>query len=104
MIAAIQLYKMTDIRVDNLTAPVDVAEYLFRRLHEIGVRSVHGVPGDYNLVALDYLPKANLRWVGSVNELNAGPYSGIRPLIEANDLVLQRTPRTVMLASTLLAL
>ncbi|KAM3517399.1 hypothetical protein NHJ13051_009021 [Beauveria bassiana] len=62
---------MTDIRVNNLKAPVDVAEYLFHRLYEIGVRSVHGVPGDYNLVALDYLPKANLKWIGSVNELNA---------------------------------
>ncbi|OAA73789.1 pyruvate decarboxylase [Cordyceps fumosorosea ARSEF 2679] len=62
---------MADIRVKNLKAPVDVAEYLFRRLHQVGVRSVHGVPGDYNLVALDYLPKAGLKWVGSVNELNA---------------------------------
>jgi TPP-dependent 2-oxoacid decarboxylase len=25
-------------------------------------------------VALDYLPKAGLSWVGSVNELNAGMY------------------------------
>lgn len=33
---------------------------------------MHGVPGDYNLVALDYVPKAGLRWVGNVNELNAG--------------------------------
>ncbi|KAK5995784.1 Pyruvate decarboxylase [Cladobotryum mycophilum] len=62
---------MADIRVQNLEQPIDVAEYLFRRLHEIGVRSVHGVPGDYNLVALDYLPKCGLKWVGSVNELNA---------------------------------
>jgi pyruvate decarboxylase len=62
---------MADIRVQNLEQPVDVAEYLFRRLHEIGVRSVHGVPGDFNLVALDYLPNAGLKWVGSVNELNA---------------------------------
>ncbi|KAM3497481.1 hypothetical protein MY10362_009172 [Beauveria mimosiformis] len=62
---------MTDIRVSNLKAPVDVAKYLFHRLYEIGVRSVHGVPGDYNLVALDYLPEANLKWIGSVNELNA---------------------------------
>lgn len=62
---------MTDIRVKNLKQPVDVVEYLFRRLHEVGVRSVHGVPGDFNLVALDYLPKAGLKWVGSVNELNA---------------------------------
>jgi pyruvate decarboxylase len=62
------------IREQSLSQPVDVAEYLFRRLHQIGVRSVHGLPGDYNLVALDYLPKAGLQWVGSVNELNAGMY------------------------------
>lgn len=62
----------SDIRTQSLKQPVDVAEYLFTRLHQIGVRSVHGVPGDYNLVALDYLAPAKLKWVGSVNELNAG--------------------------------
>lgn len=83
----------SDIRSSELKDPVDVAEYLFRRLHEVGVRSVHGVPGDYNLVrdfwsfrssgriiwvdclrqvALDYIPKVGLSWVGNVNELNAG--------------------------------
>ena len=30
------------------------------------------MPGDYNLVALDYLPNAGLEWVGNCNELNAG--------------------------------
>ncbi|KAK4216375.1 pyruvate decarboxylase [Rhypophila decipiens] len=60
-----------DIRTQSLTKPVTVAEYLFKRLHQIGIRSVHGLPGDFNLVALDYLPKAGLQWVGSVNELNA---------------------------------
>ncbi|OLN94353.1 Pyruvate decarboxylase [Colletotrichum chlorophyti] len=63
---------MTDIRTQGLKEPIGVAEYLFKRLHEVGVRSVHGLPGDFNLVALDYLPKCNLKWVGSVNELNAG--------------------------------
>lgn len=47
-------------------------QYLFRRLHEVGVRSIHGLPGDYNLVALDYIPKVGLHWVGNCNELNAG--------------------------------
>lgn len=61
----------TDIRTQDLKKPVNVAEYLFARLHQVGVRSVHGLPGDYNLVALDYLPSAGLKWVGSVNELNA---------------------------------
>ncbi|KAI6088248.1 pyruvate decarboxylase [Hypoxylon rubiginosum] len=54
-----------------LSKPVDVAEYLFTRLHQLGIRSVHGLPGDFNLVALDYLPKAGLKWVGNCNELNA---------------------------------
>jgi pyruvate decarboxylase len=63
-----------NIRVQNLEQPMDVAEYLFRRLHEIGIRSIHGLPGDYNLLALDYLPAVGLRWVGSVNELNAGEF------------------------------
>ncbi|KAI1082622.1 pyruvate decarboxylase [Whalleya microplaca] len=62
---------MGDIRTRNLKKPVDVATYLFARLHQIGIRSVHGLPGDYNLVALDYLPEAGLQWVGNCNELNA---------------------------------
>lgn len=65
---------MADIRVASLKSPIDVAEYLFTRLHQIGVRSIHGVPGDYNLVALDYIDKAGMKWVGNVNELNAGKY------------------------------
>lgn len=62
---------MSNIRASELQEPVDVAEYLFRRLNQLGVKSIHGVPGDFNLVALDYIPKEGLKWVGSVNELNA---------------------------------
>lgn len=61
-----------DLRSQQVKNPIDVAEYLFRRLKEVGVESVHGVPGDYNLVALDYIPKNGLKWVGNCNELNAG--------------------------------
>lgn len=32
------------------TDTVELVEYLFRRLHQLGIRSVHGVPGDYNLL------------------------------------------------------
>ncbi|KKA26570.1 hypothetical protein TD95_005228 [Thielaviopsis punctulata] len=52
--------------------PVKLAEYLFERLKQLGVKSVHGLPGDFNLVALDYLVDSGLKWVGNVNELNAG--------------------------------
>lgn len=34
-----------DIATRELREPVDIAEYLFRRLHQVGIRSVHGVPG-----------------------------------------------------------
>ncbi|KAF4123734.1 pyruvate decarboxylase [Geosmithia morbida] len=51
---------------------VKVAEYLFRRLSQLGVGSVHGVPGDFNLTLLDHVKPAGLVWVGSTNELNAG--------------------------------
>ncbi|KAI7778364.1 pyruvate decarboxylase protein [Diaporthe eres] len=62
----------TDYRLDSLEEPVDVAKYLFRRLHQVGIKSVHGLPGDYNLASLDYVSECGLRWVGNVNELNAG--------------------------------
>ncbi|KAH7085660.1 thiamine diphosphate-binding protein [Paraphoma chrysanthemicola] len=61
-----------DLRSQEIKNPIDVAEYLFQRLKQVGVESVHGVPGDYNLVALDYIPKVGLKWVGNCNELNAG--------------------------------
>jgi len=51
---------------------IPVALYLFKRLRQLGIRYVHGVPGDFNLVALDFLPEAGLSWVGNCNELNAG--------------------------------
>ena len=62
----------SDLRTKQLNSPIKVAHYLFQRLHQVGVRAVHGVPGDYNLEMLDYLPDAGLSWVGNVNELNAG--------------------------------
>ncbi|CAG8909689.1 unnamed protein product [Penicillium egyptiacum] len=49
-----------------------LAEYLFRRIHQLGIRSIFGVPGDYNLTSLDYIAPCGLNWVGNVNELNGG--------------------------------
>lgn len=51
---------------------VDLAEYLLQRLAQLGLCSLHGVPGDYNLTVLDYLEPAHLHWVGNANELCAG--------------------------------
>lgn len=48
-----------------------IGQYLFSRLRQLGVKSVFGVPGDYNLKLLDYVEPAGLRWIGNCNELNA---------------------------------
>lgn len=59
-------------RFAKMASSVNVAQYLFARLHEMGVGAMHGVPGDYNLVSLDYLEDSGIAWVGNCNELNAG--------------------------------
>lgn len=51
---------------------IDLAEYLWKRLTQLGLGSVHGVPGDYNLTLLDYLDSTGIHWVGNANELNSG--------------------------------
>ena len=55
-----------------MAGQIPLAQYLFSRLRQIGVDSLHGVPGDFNLRALDFVAPAGLDWVGSCNELNAG--------------------------------
>ncbi|NTW39756.1 MAG: alpha-keto acid decarboxylase family protein [Cellulomonadaceae bacterium] len=55
----------------RLTVPVH--EYLGRRLMQVGVEHLFGVPGDFNLTLLDGLATLDgLTWVGSPNELGAG--------------------------------
>ncbi|KAE8397278.1 thiamine diphosphate-binding protein [Aspergillus pseudonomiae] len=56
----------------HITAQINVAEYVFHRLRQLGVCSIYGVPGDFNLVALDYVRPSGLHWVGCSNELSAG--------------------------------
>lgn len=37
----------TDIPSKELKYPVDVAHYLFTRLRQVGIQSIHGLPGTY---------------------------------------------------------
>ncbi|KAF1977956.1 pyruvate decarboxylase [Bimuria novae-zelandiae CBS 107.79] len=50
---------------------IKVGDYLFKRLHELGISSVFGVPGDYELALLDLIPSNALLWRGNPNELVA---------------------------------
>lgn len=53
-------------------ATVPLGLYLWKRIHEVGVRTIMGLPGDFNLQLLDQIYEVpELRWVGNANELNA---------------------------------
>ncbi|KAL2284738.1 hypothetical protein FJTKL_08817 [Diaporthe vaccinii] len=51
-----------------------VGEYLFLRLKQVGVQTVFGVPGDFELALLNLVPEQGLSWVGTPNEL-VGAYA-----------------------------
>ncbi|KAJ6104836.1 hypothetical protein N7523_011156 [Penicillium sp. IBT 18751x] len=51
---------------------IALADYLFTRIRQLGIQTVHGLPGDYNLQLLDYVVPSGLEWSGNCNELNAG--------------------------------
>lgn len=53
---------------------ISLGRYLFERLHQapIGLNSIFGVPGDFNLTLLDKIDEVSgLQWRGNANELNA---------------------------------
>lgn len=50
-----------------------VGEYIFKRLEQVhNLKSIFGVPGDFQLALLEHIYKTGLNWVGGCNELNAG--------------------------------
>ncbi|KAH8900929.1 pyruvate decarboxylase [Thozetella sp. PMI_491] len=51
-----------------------IGQYLFRRLKELGIETIFGVPGDYELALLDLVEPEGLSWVGTPNEL-VGAYA-----------------------------
>ncbi|QPG76285.1 hypothetical protein FOA43_003671 [Brettanomyces nanus] len=51
---------------------ITLATYIFTRLKQVGVDTIFGVPGDFNLSFLDYIDEVDgLRWAGNANELNS---------------------------------
>lgn len=51
---------------------IKIGDYLIKRLNEVGVDDIFGVPGDYNLGFLDLIEDSkDVNWVGNCNELNA---------------------------------
>ncbi|KAJ7343564.1 thiamine diphosphate-binding protein [Mycena albidolilacea] len=55
-----------------MSCSIPLAQYLFSRLRQLNCHSLHGVPGDFTLRALDTLPESGVRWIGNSSELCAG--------------------------------
>lgn len=51
---------------------ITVGDYLIRRLVQVGLRHIFGVPGDYVLDFMDKIVASPIDYVGTCNELNAG--------------------------------
>ncbi|OGR94345.1 MAG: hypothetical protein A2016_04830 [Elusimicrobia bacterium GWF2_62_30] len=54
-----------------LTAEITVAGYLLKRLKEIGVEHLFGVPGDFAMGFFNQVLKSGVKYVRTCNELNA---------------------------------
>jgi indolepyruvate decarboxylase len=49
-----------------------IGTFLLRRLQEVGIRHIFGVPGDYSLALMQQLEdRGEPAWIGNCNELNA---------------------------------
>ncbi|KAK9235102.1 thiamine diphosphate-binding protein [Lipomyces kononenkoae] len=57
--------------LNGTMAQMKVGSYLFERIKELGIKTVFGVPGDYELVLLDMILDAGVKWAGNANELIA---------------------------------
>ena len=52
---------------------MNTAEYLIKKLEELGINDFFGLPGDYNLnIIYTIKNNAHTKWIGCTNELNAG--------------------------------
>ncbi|CCF58355.1 hypothetical protein KAFR_0E02020 [Kazachstania africana CBS 2517] len=53
-------------------AEITLGKYLFERLAQVDVKTIFGLPGDFNLSLLDKIYEVpGMRWAGNANELNA---------------------------------
>ncbi|KAF2001700.1 pyruvate decarboxylase [Amniculicola lignicola CBS 123094] len=53
-------------------ATISLGRYMWERIRQVGVETIFGVPGDFNLQFLDSIFEVDgLKWIGNQNELNA---------------------------------
>ncbi|KIK07962.1 hypothetical protein K443DRAFT_128744 [Laccaria amethystina LaAM-08-1] len=64
--------QLQTLQVEQGVQNISIGNYLLERLAQLGVTSMFGVPGDFNLGFLDLVEDhSKIEWVGNCNELNA---------------------------------
>ncbi|CAI7613892.1 unnamed protein product [Penicillium glandicola] len=58
--------------VCDVSDHITLAGYLFKRLQQVGLHVVHGVPGNYNIAILREATGVGLEWVPHRSDLSAG--------------------------------
>ncbi|KAJ5940850.1 hypothetical protein N7516_001018 [Penicillium verrucosum] len=56
----------------DVSDEITLAGYLFKRLCQVGLHAVHGVPGNHNIAILREATDVGLEWVAHCGDLNAG--------------------------------
>ena len=56
---------------------ITVVDYLIKRLEELGITDIFGLPGDFNFNIIEAIERnKNTNWIGCTNELNAKIQTG----------------------------
>jgi Pyruvate decarboxylase and related thiamine pyrophosphate-requiring enzymes len=58
--------------MSNVSNNITLAGYIFKRLHQVGLHAVHGVPGNHNITILREATDTGLGLVAHRSDLNAG--------------------------------
>lgn len=63
---------MTYVQFHKLPEQITIAEYICHRLRQLNIKTIFGLPGEFNMPLLDKIFEMDgMRWAGNANELNA---------------------------------
>jgi TPP-dependent 2-oxoacid decarboxylase len=72
-----------------------IGNFLLRRLQEVGIRHIFGVPGDYNLGLMQQLEdRGEPAWIGNCNELRQARVAARRRLRARSNRPADRTMKS----------
>ena len=72
-----------------MSKTIPLAQYIFRRLHELNCKSIHGVPGDFFLRALDHTSTSPRTYVALLVSIPQEDNAEPKPLMKGRSVPSQ---------------